>query len=105
MRSRKMMWLLLGGLMLFGTGAAVDGVREARDWQWAADLARANHQPLEAYCYYVRTAQAFPDTPHGRLAAKRAERIHRELLKPQQSPAAETPCNWGEELVDFLTWP
>ena len=105
MRSR---WMMLGGLMgicLFGTGASVEGIREARDWQRVADMALIGDRSEEAYCFYARIAETFPGTPHGRAAAKWAKGAKSQLLWPAHSPSRENLCSWTNELIDFFTWP
>ena len=105
MRARWMTGIGLAGILLFCTGASVEGVRQVREWQWAGDLALANGQPMEAYAFYRKIAETFPETSDGRWAGKRARALIGRISKPTRSPASEDPCVWVEELVDFFVWP
>lgn len=105
MRSRRGTAVLLAGIWAFGTGASVDGVRDARRWQHAADLAAAIGDPEIAYAFYEKTARTFPDTRHGQLAASRGRAMKGRLKAPARSPASEGADFWVGELFDFLTWP
>ena len=105
MKPRWGIGILLVGVLFFGTGASTEGIRQAREWQQAADLATANGQPEEAYYFYKRLADTFPGTPHGRVGAKRAQAVRCQLLWPDRSPASENPCSLVGEFVDFLVWP
>ena len=105
MRTQWMTGILLMGALLFCTGASVDGIRQAKEWQWAGDLALANGQPVDAYYFYRKVADTFPGTPHGRRAEKWSETLHTRLLKPVRSPASEDLVSWGEEALDFVIWP
>ena len=106
MRSDWTALSLLAGMVLIGTGAApVQGVREADRFQREADIARAGGQWDIAYPRYMRMVELFPETPHSRLGAVRAQEMGKAALKPNRSPASESPASWVEEIVDFLTWP
>ncbi len=105
MRSRWGTAVLLTGILFFGTGASVEGIRQARQWKLAAEVAEANGQLVEAHIFYRRLAETFPKTPHGRLGACRAKSVNERLLWPERSPAAETPSGWLGELIDLVTWP
>lgn len=105
MRSRWMNGALLVGVLTFATGAAVDGIREAREWQYAGDIATALDQPLVASVFYEKVAKTFPNTTHGRLAQERLREIRALLREPAVSPVQEPPGTWKKELRDFLTWP
>lgn len=105
MRSQGMMWMALSGALVFCTGASVSGVRQARDWQHAGDLAVANDQPLEAAVFYRKITQTFPGTSHARRAQKWNRTLNKRLARPVRSPASEDPGRWVEELFNFLTWP
>ena len=105
MRSRGMIGVLLIGAFVFCTGASVNGVRQARDWQYAGDLALANGQPVEAYFFHSKVAETFPGTPHARRAEKWTRTLNARLLRPIRSPASEDEGTWAEEIFDFLIWP
>ena len=105
MRSQRWTAVLLAGIWTLGTGASVDGVREARRLQHAADLAAAIQDPEIAYTFYEKAALAFPDTRHGQLAASRGQAMKGILKAPARSPTSEDPASWVGELFDFLTWP
>ena len=105
MRSGWLTGFCLMGVALVGTGASLDGIEQARRWQYQADLALAVGQREVAYSYYQRIAEVFPDTEHGRLAARRARALRRGLLWPDRSPTSEDPGSWFAEWVDFLVWP
>lgn len=105
---RTNLWLtggLLLGLWAFSTGASVEGVQQAREWQRAGDIAQAGHLWAVAYQHYDRIARAFPGTPHGRVASRRAYKMMRYLASPDRSPAAEDPGSLLEEFFNFLLWP
>ena len=108
----------LAAVLVFGTGASVegpaikevpsnrlDGIRQAREWQYAGDIAMAQKQPLVAHLFYEKVVKAFPGTPHGRLAEQRLQEIRETLREPETSPAQEPPGTWKKELKGFLTWP
>ena len=111
MRSRERMtwrsetWLLLMGALVFCTGASVSGVRQARDWQYAGDLALATGRPVEAYFFHSKVAETFPGTPHARRAEKWTRTLNARLVRPVRSPASEDAGTWVEEFFDFLIWP
>jgi len=97
---------LLAGVLIFGTGAApAEGVREADRLQREADVARSGGQWDIAYPRYMRMAELFPGTPHGRLGAARARKMRAAALNPDRSAASDDPVSWTYELVDFFTWP
>ena len=101
MNARFVTLSLLAGLLVLGTGASVDGVRQADDWQRAGDIALANHQPMFAYHFYKKNVETFPRTPHGRLAASRGNYCRQALRHPARVPSGES---WLREIYDFLTW-
>lgn len=105
MRSHRLMAVLLAGVWIFGTGATMEGVREARRWQHAAQIAAAVGNPEIAYIYYEKVASTFPGTPHGREAACQGWAMQTRLHAPAHSPASESAAAWIGEMVDFLTWP
>ncbi|MBI3333126.1 MAG: hypothetical protein HYZ93_03445 [Candidatus Omnitrophica bacterium] len=105
MRSRWRIGMLLAGLMLLGTGASLDGVRQAREWQYWGDVALANGRVAEANIFYGKVAETFPDSPHGRRAAGLFQKTQADLLTPEPSPASEDCASVKAELIDFLTWP
>jgi len=105
MRSRGTICLLLMGALVFCTGASVNGIRQARDWQYAGDLALANNQPVEAYFFNSKIAESLPGTPHARRAEKWTRTLNTRLARPVRSPASEDPGTWVEELFDFVSWP
>lgn len=105
MRTQWMTGILLMGALVFCTGASVDGIRQAREWQWAGDLAVANGHPVEAYYFYQKIADTFPGTPHGRRAEKWTKTMNTRALRPVRSPASEDPGSWVEEVLDFVSWP
>ena len=105
MGSKWMIGLLLAGLVGLGTGASMEGIGQARQWQRQADLAMAVGQWDAAYVFYRRIAEAFPESRHGRRAAGRARVLRERMLRPDRSPGEESPTVWTAELADFLTWP
>lgn len=105
MRSSWLRGLWLAGVMLFGTGASVEGVKEARHWQFEGDIARAHGQWEMAYLGYAKIAETFPGTPHGERAAKRARTIANRMRGPARSLADEDPAAWLWEFFDFVLWP
>ncbi len=104
MRSRGI-WVLLMGALVFCTGASVKGIRQARDWQYAGDLAVANKQPVEAYFFNSKIAETLPGTPHARRAQKWTRTLSTRLARPIRSPASEDAGTGMEEFFDFLWWP
>lgn len=105
MRMNGMRLAGLAGLLLLGTGASPKGVRQAERWQWEADIARAFGQWDVAYDRSAKTGVLFPGTPHGRIAAGRAERARELGVNPNRSPASDDPVSWTNEIFDFVTWP
>lgn len=105
MRSNRKTWIGLAMGVMLATGASTAGVDQAREWQRQGDLASAGHQWDIAYAVYLKIAEVFPDTAHGRVAAARARRIRAKMLSPVRPPVAENPGSWFEELIDFLVWP
>ena len=113
MRAPWGVWGLLIGVMVLATGASggvpplagSEGVGQARDWQHAGDVALSGRQLEVAYVFYKKVAETFPDTAHGRYAAKRARMLETRMLKPARSSDSEGPGNWIEEIFDFLFWP
>lgn len=103
MRSKGVTWGLLIGIVLLGTGASMDGLREARDWQYAGDIAAANGQPMVAYGFYEKSAHFFAGTPHGEWAAQQAMQMKEILKQPAISPGEDEP--WTVEFLDHFTWP
>lgn len=97
--------ILGGGAVAFVDASPTDGVRQARDWLYAGDIAKAQHQWREAYEFYLKAAEVFPDTPHGRVAAKRARALVGNMISVERSSASEDPPGWVEEFFDFLVWP
>jgi hypothetical protein len=97
--------MLLVGALTFATGASIDGIRQAREWQYAGDIAMALDQPLVAHVFYEKVAKTFPNTTHGQLAQERLREIRALLREPAVSPAHEPPGTWEKDLTDFLTWP
>ena len=99
---------LLAGIVMLGTGASPETVVQAREWQRQGDIAGAAHaggMDDVAYMAYSKIAQIFPDTRHGRVAARHAREMRAKLLTPQRSPASDDSGSWLEELVDFFLWP
>ena len=82
-----------------------NGIRMARQWQLAADIAYAHGRWEEAFHFYEKIALTFPGTRHGRFAAERMERIAAQLASPQRPPDSEDADSWIAELWSFLTWP
>ncbi len=105
MRSTWMTWASLLGLVIFATGASVEGLQEARRWQRYGDIPTALGQWDAAYVYYRRIAELFPDTARGRYAASRSRRMRSKLLRPERGPGEESGAAWVGEFIDFLTWP
>ena len=105
MRSRVITLGLLLGVFALGTGASTDGVQQARDWQYYADTARAGKLWGPAYAFYAKIAETFPDTRHGRIAARRARQMRAQMAAADRSPASEDPISWLEEAIDFVVWP
>ncbi len=99
-------WITLGlllGMVMLATGASMDGVREARDWQYAADVAAAMGQPMVAYRFYEKSARVFAGTPHGEWAAQQAMKMKEILEQPAVSPGEDEP--WTVEFLDHFSWP
>lgn len=105
MRSNRMSEVLLAAAWILGIGASTAGVNQARNWQRQADVASAVHQWDVAYAAYLKIAETFPDTAHGRAAAARARKIRAAMLSPARPPASDDPGSWIIEWVDFLVWP
>lgn len=79
MRSRWMAGLLLMGVVVLSMGASTDGIREAREWQHAGDMALLLNQQGVAYHFYHKVAATFPGTHHGRYCASRARAMRKKL--------------------------
>ena len=105
MRLRELTWMMLAGLLLVGTGASIEGVERAREWQWNGDVISAGGMWEYAYLYYRRNAETFSDTEHGKVSRARARTARHRALTPEHSPAIETPASWWQEMLDFITWP
>lgn len=105
MRSNRKTWMGLAMVMMLATGASTAGVNQARDWQRQADVASAVRQWDVAYAAYLKIAETFPGTTHGRAAAARARKIRAAMLSPARPSASDDPGSWIIELVDFLVWP
>lgn len=105
MRAALTSWILLGGLMILGTGASRDGLWQARQWQHAGDVALAGGQLFEANVFYGRVAETFPGTRHGRRAAGLFRQTQARLAAPARPSASENACSWIGEMIDFVTWP
>ncbi len=108
MHSRWITWVLLLGLMVLGTGASmhsVHSVQQARDLQWAGDLAMALEQWEVAYSFYKEMADTFPNTPHGRVAEYRLGILRGKMTNPARPPQMEHPASWLSEVFEVLTWP
>lgn len=96
---------LLAAVLLLGTGASPDGVRQADRWSHKAQMAHATGQWDVAYDYYMKVAETFPGTPHGRLALRMARHMQDWAISPARSPADEDPVSLTCELFDLVTWP
>lgn len=105
MHSNGMTGWLLGAVVLFACAASSEGVDQARQWQYQADVARAGGMDAIAYRFYRNVAEVFPNTPHGRSAAVRAAQMRGHLLWVDRSPASEDPESFLGEAIDFLVWP
>ena len=105
MRSRVITLGLLLGVFALGTGASTEGVQQARHWQYYADVARAGKLWGPAYAFYSKVAEIFPNTRHGRIAARRARQMRAQMLAADRSPASEDPMSWLGEVIDFVVWP
>ncbi|MDO8730282.1 MAG: hypothetical protein Q7J69_03740 [Candidatus Omnitrophota bacterium] len=106
MRSSWLVLSLLAGVLIFGTAAApTAGVREADRLQREADVARSGGQWDIAAPRYMKLAELFPETPHGRAGASRAREMRAWAREPDRSPASEDPVSWIHEIADFFTWP
>lgn len=101
MRSRLWVCALLMGLMGLGTGASVEGVHQAEEWQQAGDLALHNDSLAIGSVYYTKVIETFPGTPHSKMAAWRGDYCQYRLRHPNHIPPGE---NWWAELYDTLTW-
>lgn len=86
-------------------GDTVAGVRQARDWQHAGDIALAKGDLEIAYTFYQKVAEVFPRTPHGRMAQLQMAMLTDKLRQAQESPAEESWETWGKEIKEFFTWP
>ena len=86
-------------------GSLVDGVRQARAWQHAGDVALANGELEAAHLFYQKVARIFPGTPHGRLAQTQLKMLEVRLGEPQESPALESWETCKKEIIEFFTWP
>jgi len=96
---------VLAAAWIMATGAAPEGVEQARRWQYHADVARAGGLDEIAYVSYERLHRTFPGTRHGSLAAGRMRHLRSRMSWPRQSPAQENPGSWTSEAFDFLVWP
>jgi len=96
---------MLLAILFLGTGASLEGIREAREWEHAGDVAMAGELLPEAYHYYRKVAVTFPETRLGHRALAWAEYTRSRLTKPSRSPNSENPSSWLGEVVDFFTWP
>ena len=105
MRSRWVTLVLLLGVFALGTGASIDGVQSAREWQHAGDLAEAEKMWDAAYQFYTKVAETFPDTRHGRVAAARAREMRAKMLVPARSSGRGDPVSWFDEILDFVLFP
>lgn len=105
MSSRWVAGVLLLGAFALGTGASVEGVQRAREWQRAGDLAAAGKMWDAAYQIYTKIAETFPDTRHGQTAARRAREMRAKMLSPARSSAREDPFSWIGEALDFVIFP
>lgn len=102
MKPRWIVGMLLAGIWTFGVGASVDGVREAREWQRAGDVARLFGQDAVAYHFYDKVATTFPGTVHGRFCAKRARAMWKHLRAPDRTSALGDSTI--VEAIDFFNW-
>ena len=105
MRSDRLRFGWLIGLLVLGTGASANGVRQAEKWHQEAETARTFGQWDVVYDDSFRTMQTFPGMPHARLAAHLALQAHDHMVHPGRSPASDDPVSWTTELLDFVTWP
>ena len=105
MRPDWLKLVLLAGVLMLGTGASPEGVREADRLQREADIARSGGQWDIAYPRYLKLVQLFPETPHGKLAAVQAAEMREAVFTPDPSPDSEDWAAWTREIVDFFTWP
>ena len=101
MRSRLWVLVLLAGLMCFGTGASVNEVRQADEWQRAGDLAIQNDSVGIGSTFYAKVVETFPGTPHAKVAAYRGDYCQYRLRHPNHMPPEE---NWWRDIYDTLTW-
>lgn len=103
MRSRGMTGILLAGAVLLATGASsIDGIREAREWQHAGDMARLFNQPVVAYHFYHKVATTFPGTHHGRYCASRARAMRKKLRGTNRT--LQQSDSLLVEFFDFFNW-
>ena len=105
MRSHWVTLVLLLGAFTLGTGASIDGVQSAREWQHAGNLAEAGKMWDAAYQFYAKVAETFPDTRHGRVAAARAREMRAKMLAPARCPGKGDAVSWFDELLDFVLFP
>lgn len=110
MRSRWIAAVFTGLLFFVGMAvfspslsADVEGVREAREWLYAGDMARTFRQPVVAYQMYETVADTFPETIHGKVAAKRARAMRATLRRPLRPPTSDDGAL--VELIDLFLWP
>lgn len=105
MRAKGFHLGLLVAVLLLGTGASSEGVKQADRWLKEGQVAHAVGQWDAAYDAYMKVVQVFPGTPHARLAARMALHMQDWALAPDRSPAAEDPVSLACELFDLVTWP
>ena len=105
MRSRWIVGVLLLGAAVLGTGASTQGLDQAREWQHAGDVAEAGKMWDVAYAFYRKIAETFPDTRHGRTAARRAREMRVKMLAPARPSGREDPFSWVGEVLDFVIFP
>lgn len=112
----KRLWMAIGlfilaaGAMEAGAdelfmGNLADGVRQARYWQHAGDVAWNRGELEIAYTFYKKVADIFPETPHGRYAQLRMRMVEERLEQPQESPAEESWDTWKREVYEMFVWP
>ena len=105
MNARIGIWGMLLAIVMLGTGASTEGVRQVRDWQHVGDLAMAGELLPETYSFYAKVAKTVPETKLGYRSQKRALWAKARLIKPSRSPDSENLCTWLGEAIDFVTWP
>ena len=105
MRKNILKFAYLAGMLILGTGAATQGIRQAEQWHREAEVARAVEQWDIVYDRAFVSAQAFPGTPHGRLGVTEAREARDRMINPDRSPASDDPVSWTHEALDFFTWP